>query len=126
MFENQYTIAEQYGVYEFSGKHGDDNKLVVVMSANEYSCDKIVNIIMLSTNKHKESIGITIDGTHYYINFGLITFSYRSYLGKKIGVLPKDAIDELEKGLLNHLGIGNLDYKKMYDELLSKVLGGDK
>lgn len=140
-YQDPTTIAERGGIYEFFENDGTyKSKLCLVVSNNDRQNDNIVSILMLSdkTDKFgKDVVEIPISSEKIMLaRCGLVTYCRRSNLGCQVYKLSKHTMRIIGQAIMIELGLAQrtrdlsvpvdneeINYKKMYEDLLSHITG---
>lgn len=121
----EWEIAERGGVYEFydNNKRNTGN-YVVIVSSNARSRDRFVNILMPGNSPvGTDVMPIEINGEYKYLHCGMISYTTRDRLGRKVAHLSTDTMRNIEKLMAKGLGITmEADYKTLYEDLVSRLV----
>ncbi len=120
-----WTIAQRGGIYEFcdADRNVSDN-VVLVVSADSRSRDRFINILMPGSSPlGNDVLPIEIDGQMRYLHCGMISYTSRERLGKKLFQLSPEVMSNIERLMAQSLGIsGEADYKTLYNDLIAKLV----
>ncbi len=110
-------------IYEFKESDGSfQGNYVLVVSDDSRKLDKFVSIIMLYRKPFgTDIVEIRCRGIKMYLRCGMVTYTCRDRLGDLIGTVSAEEMDEVNNTLCRQLGICDVDYKKLYEDLLQKV-----
>lgn len=109
-------------IYQFLSKEGTSDRNVLVISSNSRSTDKLISILMLGDIENGADTIEVMEGK--YVHCGLVTYCARGRLGEEVATLPEAIMNEVDKGIMSQLGIDNTDYKKLYEDVLNKIVKG--
>ena len=139
------VVAHRRGVYQFKTKNGEflNDRYALVVSREDRCRDKLVNILIVfldSEERRDFSSYVSIqleNGMSGYVNCGLVTYCYRSQLGKEISYVTKSSMNRVNRSIREELGFGGMDgsvddtvkhmqyqidlYERLYNDLLKCV-----
>lgn len=122
-------------IYEFDDGKNINKRYVLVVSNDTRATDKMVSVIMFGdSNLGHDVVAIThegIGGTKY-IHCGMLTYTKRDFLVREIGSITTEEMEKVETVVCGQLALREnvvveLNfYKCLYQELLNKVVAGEK
>lgn len=139
------VVAHRRGVYQFKTKNGEflNDRYALVVSREDRCRDKLVNILIVfldSEERRDFSSYVSIqleNGMSGYVNCGLVTYCYRSQLGKEISYVTKSSMGRVNRSIREELGFGGMEgsiddtvkqmqyqidlYERLYNDLLKCV-----
>lgn len=121
----EWTIANRGGVYEFYNNDGGfSGNVVVVVSSDDRAKDRFISILMPGNSPvGADVMPIIVDGTTKYLHCGMISYTSRERLGRKIEQLDADTMKHIERIMSKSLGISDeVDYKSLYENLVNKLV----
>lgn len=129
---SKMLIAKRGCVFKFQTPNSQhENRYALVVSSDARQTERFVSILVLYDNNTGTDI-VEIDvptlGTKY-VHIGMVTYTLRQNLSDFAGSISADDMAKVNTALLAQLGLvssslvyENNTYKKMYDELVEKML----
>ena len=139
------VVAHRRGVYQFKTKNGEflNDRYALVVSREDRCRDKLVNILIVFLDSEERRdfssyVNVQLEnGMSGYVNCGLVTYCYRSQLGKEISYVTKSSMSRVNRSIREELGFGGMDgsvddtvkhmqyqidlYERLYNDLLKCV-----
>ena len=139
------VVAHRRGVYQFKTKNGEflNDRYALVVSREDRCRDKLVNILIVFLDSEERRdfssyVNVQLEnGMSGYVNCGLVTYCYRSQLGKEISYVTKSSMNRVNRSIREELGFGGMDgsvddtvkqmqyqidlYERLYNDLLKCV-----
>ena len=139
------VVAHRRGVYQFKTKNGEflNDRYALVVSREDRCRDKLVNILIVFLDSEERRdfssyVNVQLEnGMSGYVNCGLVTYCYRSQLGKEISYVTKSSMGRVNRSIREELGFGGMDgsvddtvkhmqyqidlYERLYNDLLKCV-----
>lgn len=118
--------AKRGVIYNFIEKDGGIKNKVLVVSAEHRREDNIISILMLGTKyTGKDCIEILLGEEKWFVHCGLVTYTSRTRLGEEVGKIDEETQRRITNNMAYQLGINeNMDYKKLYEDILQKITEG--
>ena len=116
--------AETGTIYEFFEADGTVKNMVLVLQNEKRAEENLVSVLMLGTKKGgSDTVPIKLPDNTYYVHCGLITYCRRERLGEIVDYVDNALLTRIKNGVAWQLGLSanNIDYKKLYEQLLEKV-----
>ena len=124
--ENQkkVQVADRGGIFEFIEKDGSVKNLTLVVSSDRRKTDKRVSTVMLGdSNIGSDVVMVEVDGKFRFIHCGMISYSMRNRLGKKIGQLSEEKMREIDRCIIEQYGLDYImDKAKMYEKMYTDLV----
>lgn len=122
--QNKLQVADRGGVFEFIEKDGSVKNMVLVVSNDHRKTDKRVSTTMLGDNDYgNDVIELDVNGKTKYIHCGMISYSMRNRLGKKLIQLSEDKMKEVDRCIMGQFGLDYvLEQIKMYEKMYKDML----
>lgn len=125
----EHLSAERGYIYEWEYPR-EPNKYnkVLVISNNNRQNDNLVSILFLSTYRGNGDDVVKVNFEHeaYCVHTDLITYTQRAYLTRKLAKVSDKTMGQIDLMMSRSLGLPineNLEYKRLYENLLSNVVG---
>lgn len=139
------VVAHRRGVYQFKTKNGEflNDRYALVVSREDRCRDKLVNILIVFLDSEERRdfssyVNVQLEnGMSGYVNCGLVTYCYRSQLGKEISYVTKSSMSRVNRSIREELGFGGMEgsvddtvkqmqyqidlYERLYNDLLKCV-----
>ena len=135
------VVAHRRGVYQFKTKNGEflNDRYALVVSREDRCRDKLVNILIvfLDSEERRDFSSYVNVQLENGMNCGLVTYCYRSQLGKEISYVTKSSMSRVNRSIREELGFGGMDgsvddtvkqmqyqidlYERLYNDLLKCV-----
>ena len=139
------VVAHRRGVYQFKTKNGEflNDRYALVVSREDRCRDKLVNILIVFLDSEERRdfssyVNVQLEnGMSGYVNCGLVTYCYRSQLGKEISYVTKSSMGRVNRSIREELGFGGMEgsvddtvkqmqyqidlYERLYNDLLKCV-----
>ena len=139
------VVAHRRGVYQFKTKNGEflNDRYALVVSREDRCRDKLVDILIVFLDSEERRdfssyVNVQLEnGMSGYVNCGLVTYCYRSQLGKEISYVTKSSMSRVNRSIREELGFGGMDgsvddtvkqmqyqidlYERLYNDLLKCV-----
>lgn len=115
-------LAQRGHVYEFIEKDDTIKNRVLVVSSDARAGDRLVSILML-TDSHLGNDVVKVG--KQYVHCGCVTYCARERLGRMIGKVSKQAMEDIDFQLGKELGLVSARmtvYKELYDDMLRKMM----
>ena len=120
-------FAEYGGIYEWQKDENSDAIPCVVVSSNDRGMNNVISILFLRpySNPGSDVVAIALNGELYGVHADLVTYTYRTYLVRKIGTMPRDTMRKITLRIgttLNLVDSGEVTYARLYQDLLDSIV----